>query len=111
MQVHLPNNQNRVGAREVGKVLMKTQKMDTDNLTTTLKDSDGVVVAKSTAYVGFCSARKSIAKEGDGFDQLTSLLETLAFQNEGTVTGLLVNNGLFQREFVCPRSTAQAFLF
>ena len=46
-------------------VLMKTQKMDTKNLTTTLKDEDGVVVAKSTAYVGFCSARKSIAKEGD----------------------------------------------
>ena len=65
MQVHLPNNQNRVGAREVGKVLMKTQKMDSKNLTTTLKDEDGVVVAKSTAYFVFCSATKSIAIEGD----------------------------------------------
>ena len=64
MQVDLSNNQTRVGAREVGKVLMKTQKMDSKNLTTTLKDEDGVVVTRSTAYVGFCSARKSIAKEG-----------------------------------------------
>ena len=92
-------------------VLMKTQKMDTKNLTTTLKDEDGVVVAKSTAYVGFCSTRKTIAKEGDWLDQLYSLFETPAFQNKGTVTGLVVDNGLFQREFVCPRSTAQAFLF
>ena len=92
-------------------ILLKSQKIDTRSLTNTLKDEDGVVVAKSTAYVGFCNARKSITKEGDGFEFLYGLLEKLAFENEGTVTGLVVNNGLFQRAFVCPGSTARAFRF
>ena len=85
--------------------------MDTRSLTNTLKDEDGVVVAKSTVYVGFYNARKSITKEGDGFEFLHGLLEKLAFENEGSVTGLVVNNGLFQRAFVCPGSTARAFRF